>query len=642
MGGSVSASILNAAGAPGMAKRPRRLPVLAALALALVGGPAHAQRLLEGSGKLAQYYGAPYQTRMKWLLEGARVQPLTNGLFLITDAKLQTFGLQGERELAVQTPQCLTDTRQGTVSSPGPLRAQFADGKFALEGEGFLWRQTNSDLIISNGVRTVLHPDLLGRPSTNAAPPADPIEILSRQFECATNLGRAVWRQDVRVTGANLGLTSGVLQALWAPGQRRLEGITAEQNVSVDYAGIRAAGEAATYSADTDQVRVSGHPTWRAHQRQGSGDELVLERTNGVLRANGHARLQMSGQALGGSGLFHHPGSAAATPLAARDRVLEVLSDSYVLRTNLGAVFRGHVQVSQRAGAEVEGTMNCGLLTAAFSQNNQLERMTAENQVVIRQKDQRSPEEWQFSAGQAVFNGADGVLALTENPKWQFGLRQGSGDLIALSTKPEEMLVRGSAFMRLPPEALAQPAALSPGALGRAAAAQAGQPVAAAAPGATNRPFAEITAQEYTLTPEEAVFQRQVHIKHPQMDWTCRDLTVQMSEAPNPSHILAEGAVAFELTDAKGEKLQGTGDKADYTYGVANAATNEVVVLTGTPARLNTQYGVKKQKGAVENKVVFLDLTHSRVATPGKYSIRIEAPPMNTNAFQLPKGRFLK
>jgi hypothetical protein len=31
---------------------------------------------------------------------------------------------------------------------------QNGDGKFVVEGEGFLWRQTNSFLTISNNVRT--------------------------------------------------------------------------------------------------------------------------------------------------------------------------------------------------------------------------------------------------------------------------------------------------------------------------------------------------------------------------------------------------------------------------------------------------------------------------------------------------------
>jgi hypothetical protein len=65
-----------------------------------------------------------------------------------------------------------------------------ADGKFSIEGEGFLYRQTNSTLLVSNRVHTIVHPELLGPHSattrTNTPPEAAPgIDIFSDQFEYA-------------------------------------------------------------------------------------------------------------------------------------------------------------------------------------------------------------------------------------------------------------------------------------------------------------------------------------------------------------------------------------------------------------------------------------------------------------------------
>lgn len=607
-----------------------------------------APRLLEGSSyKFAQYYGPPNQTRMRSLLEGAKIQPLPDGRDLVTDAKLQTFSLAGEHELAVQAPQCIADRRQGTVSSPGPLRAQLGDGKFALEGEGFLWRQTNSDLLISNRVRTVLQPELFARPSTNGpAPAAQPIEILSRQFAYETNSGLALYRDNVRVTGANLALTSGILRALVPLSQRHVQSITAEENVSVDYAGYHAAGETAVYSAEMDEVRLSGHPTWRAQQREGTSDELLLERTNGVLHADGHATLRMPGPGPGGAAFLASPSPAPANAPPAPERVLEIRSGNYVVQTNQ-AMFTNQVQVDQRAGAEIEGTMTCGHLAVSGGGTNQLETMTAQRQVVIRQKGRESRPDAEFSAGKAVYRGTNGLLELTEAPTWRAGLRQGRGDRITVSSKPEQMDVRGNASMRWPAAELTRPGALAVGAPGPSAAAavsaRAAEVVGAAgharaAAGATNPPFVDISSEQYTVTPDGAVFQNHVRIQHPQMDWTCGKAAVQWSEAGKTArHIRAEETVEFQLADAKGQTLHGTGDQADYVYGVANLATNEVLVLKGNPARL------KAERGTIEDDIITLDRTHTRITTTsGKFVIRIQGQPMNTNAFQLPKSKLGK
>jgi lipopolysaccharide export system protein LptA len=656
----------------------------------LAAGGAPREQLLEARGKLAEYYGPPYQTRMRWYLEGARVQPLTNDQWLITEPRLQTFSVQGERTLGVQAPQCIMDRRGGTVSSSGPIQAQLAEGKFSISGEGFLWRQTNSDLIISNHVRTLLQPDLLARTSAEAGPAKGkgPVEILSQQFDYSTNYGQAVWRGGVRVKGEQLALSCGVLRAKLPSGQRglqglvapssgaqgqrqdppsgqgRLESIAAEQNVSVDYAGVQATGDEAVYTAETDEVHLSGHPTWRAQSREGSADDLVLGRTNQVLRASGNAVLKMPGQGLPTVGLVSPGGPHATNALPAKDQVLEVLSQSYIVQTNLEttlAEFSGPVQVSERAGGEVRGTMSCGQLTVGLGQTNQLERMVAQPHVVIHQQDR------QFLAGKAVYEGTNGVMKLTEAPSWQAGLRQGRGDLIWLSTKPEGMLVVGNAWMRLPAEELASAEVVPHGPPRRPAASSAGGTAAGAAnrpaaakPGGTNSPMAVITAEEYTVTPQGAIFEQEAHIEHPRMTWSSQTITVYWPEGGTNRHILAETAVRFELMGENDRKMEGQGDKADYAYSVTNGITNETMVLTGRPARLDVRREpaeltptanpaqfvparkppeTKTEQGTVTDALITLDRIHERIrtSTGRQWAIHIETPPVNTNSFQLPK-----
>ena len=700
-----------------MAGLPGKRHVLVALVLSgLAGGGAHGQQLLEGRGKIAEYYGRPNQKQMSLFLEGARVQPLTNDQLFITEPRLQTFSLQGLTNLTARAPRCIMDRRRGTISSSGPIQAELAQGKFLISGDGFLLRQTNSDLTISNHVRTVLQPEMLERASAEAGPGKGPVEILSRQFEYSTNYGLAVWRGDVRLKGEQIAMNCEVLsaklpsgqggvQSLGAPSagahrpggeepasQGRLERITAGQHVSVDYAGFQATGDAAVYTTETDQLELSGHPAWRAQSREGSAEELIVERTNQVLRATGHGIVKMPGQGLARVGLHLRGGPASTNAVSPPPgpasgppplSTLEVLSESYVLRTNL-AEFSGPVRVSDRAGAEVRGTMTCARLTAGFGQTNQLERMVAEHDVVIRQEDT------EFLAGRAVYEGTNGVMDLTEEPKWASGSRNGRGDFIRLSTAPEGMLVVGHALMRLPAEELASAEVVSHGVSGQPAASSAGETGAApfdprfspvdrepaassageTAPGAahrpataklggTNSPMAEITAEEYTLTPGGAVFEQEAHIEHPQMKWSSQTITVQWPEGGSTRHILAERAVRFELIGQNDRQMEGQGAEADYAYSVTNGITNETMVLMGPPDNLAqlvmrrnpppgaltdnpaewVPTGSGTEQGTVTDTMITLDRIHERIRTSRgrQWAIHIETPPENRSLAPVPK-----
>src|SRR5438093_5696196 len=163
---------------------------LLVLALAQVPRLGHAQKLVEANAvKFPEYYEPPYQTQLKSLLEGAKVQPQPDGLYLVTEAKLQTWSTNGERQMVVEAPECVHDSVRRSINSPGKLRAQTADGKFSIEGEGFLWRQTNWNLFISNRVHTIVHSDLLGpRAATARTNKSTPANTLLQLFTARVQL----------------------------------------------------------------------------------------------------------------------------------------------------------------------------------------------------------------------------------------------------------------------------------------------------------------------------------------------------------------------------------------------------------------------------------------------------------------------
>ena len=331
----------------------------------------------------------------------------------------------------------------------------------------------------------------------------------------------------------------------------------------------------------------------------------------------------------------------------ATNQVVEVSARSYDLHTNL-AEFAGPVQVTERAGNEVKGTMTCGRLTVWLGPTNELDRMVAQDVVVIQQVDRR------FFADKAVYEGAQGVMELTGAPRWEAGERRGQGRVIEVYSKPESMLVRGDASMLLPATELASADIASHATPGGAAPVARPSPARpAATPAGTNGPMAEITAEEYTVTPEVGVFRRHAHLLHPQMDWTSDTIAVEWPAEAATHHIHAEGTVWFQMLSQNDRMLEGQGDQADYTCTITNGLTNEFMVLTGPPALLVLSHKPpdwapsdnpaqflptadptqsEADKNTVTDSLITMDLVRQHITRPpGARSGR--------SAFQLHRGR---
>jgi hypothetical protein len=104
----------------------------------------------------SQYFEPPHEQQVKMKLSGAEALPLPGGLLDVRQLRVETFGMDGKTEVVVRAPQCNYAPLDGVANSAGHIELQSGDGKFHVEGEGFLWRQTSSSLTISNRVRTVI------------------------------------------------------------------------------------------------------------------------------------------------------------------------------------------------------------------------------------------------------------------------------------------------------------------------------------------------------------------------------------------------------------------------------------------------------------------------------------------------------
>lgn len=578
----------------------------------------HAQRVVEGKSlKFPEYYEAPHQNQLKSLLEGARVQPRTNDIFFVTQAKLQTYREDGTPEMIVTAPQCFLDRSNRVVYSAGPMHAQTADGGFSIEGEGFLCQQTNSNLTISNKAHTILFPDLLeSKEKKEPAKPANEgpgeIEIFSDHFNYDGVSGQGVYLDNVRAIGTNLAMQSAILTVLLPMKEGRkpseLKTIVAETNVVLDYVlanqeTVHSTGDRATYTTDTSLARITGHPTWREQEREGRAEELIIDRAEKTFLANGQAWFKTPARTNGMSGILPEAALAKTNaPGTGTNEFVEIYSDNYEFRTNI-AFFRQDVHVSEKAGDQLKGKMDCRLLTLTFTGTNELQRMIAEDKVVIEQGEQM---EQGFSAGKAVYEGKTGIMELTQNPSWRSGLREGKGDVLLVNVNQSQMDVRGNASMRLPAQEIGQ---TIPGGL-------AATNTVSDKPAATQ--FADLFSDNYQLSAQEGHFNGKVRVEHPRMKWNCEKMTAYF---PKPGEkdqkLVAEQAVVFDLSESDTQPdrtVHGTGEKVVYTYNITPTGTNDLIEMTGNPV-------LKTAQNTVENKIILFDRARNTLITPGKYRI---------------------
>jgi lipopolysaccharide transport protein LptA len=585
----------------------------AVLFLGVAAATAQPTIVLKNFNQILGSYEPPHETQAKCRLRGDEARPVGSNLYAVTNAELETYTEDGQRQMIVQAPQCIYDATHRSASSTGRLRVQTADGGFSIEGDGFTWIQTNSSMVISNHVHSVVQPELLepaaGNPlSPRESPGTPPVNVSADQFDYSGESGVSTYRGDVRVTGTNFVLTSGKLIVKLPLNERQLQDLTAQDAVVLDYEKTHAEADQMVYSAKTGRVEMTGHPSWRTEGREGRGDDVILDRTNKLLRAVGEAYLKTPAQNLGTSGLFGGPKELGKEPSSATNQTVEINCESYELRPER-AEFHQSVQAEMKTGDQLQGRLTCGELTATFPGTNQPPTVVAENQVRIEQTDRL------LTAGHAVYTGVDEQLKLTQEPRWRAGEREGKGDEIVLLTSTNQMTVRGDAWLRLPAGELGQVPGLAPATV-KAAAAQAGP-----------SQFAEVSSSEYRFSSEEARFFGQVHLKHPQMDWTCEDLNVRLGGNAQPvQSLVAERAVSFDLTNEQGNKLHGTGDHSVYTSTITPSRTNSILRLTGQPAVLQTTNGV------FENSVFILDLGQNMLLAPGRYKIRALEAMTGTNA----------
>jgi lipopolysaccharide export system protein LptA len=619
---------------------------------------------------VGEFYDPPNERQMKDLIEGSRWRHQGTQT-VVNDVKVQTFRTNGVVELIIDAPECFYDETRKAINSPGPVHFRTADGRFSLQGVGFLWLQTNSTLYISNQVQTIVLTELLQSTAESVRTNSSTnntkgVTIYSDRFEYAKDSGVGIYRGNVHAVGtnANFRARGEVMEVLVPERERQLQTITMSEKVVLDYAtdneNLEASGEKAIYTAATGLATISGNPAWHDDkQRQGRGDELVIDQTNRIFQAISNAWVKMPRQSSGAPGLL----SSATNSAAGTNQFVEIFSDHYEFRTN-SAEFGDHVLVLDSANGQTNGTLASATLLVTLVGTNELQTMVAEKNVVFQREDK------QFTGEKAVYTATNNMLELTGKPAWRDGPREGNGELLLANLQRGEMRVFTNAFMRVPAKELGPTMAMAP----RASAA-APLPAGSTKPGesppvvstkekvegnfsplreiAERKPqtkspaiseprpaapeFADIFSESYTVTTNTAYFEGGVRIIHPRLNWVCETMNVESSNPNSNVTMVAEQRVEFDLQSGtntdKGQDIHGTCDRAVYNYAITPSGTNDTMTLTGNPILETTN-------SVITNNIIVVDCANNKLMAPGRYRIygTANASPIPTNSFRLPSS----
>jgi len=258
------------------------------LALLLCAAAAPAQLRVTGTFKnfrFPDYYPdpPPGQTNrpLRTLLQGEEARQVARDKISITGLRIEYYRPDGAIEAVVRASDCLFEVTNRVAHGAGPLSAGSLSNLFSIEGEGFLWRQQDFWLIISNRVVTRFDRSLLGTnrqggfslPMLPAAPLAvstgATLTVRSDQCVFEGHSNRVTQSGHVTIEDPEVRLSCENLEVRFTPA-RRLRDIAVRGGVSVvsKADGSRLEAGEAVYRADPgrETLDITGQPVWRDAQ----------------------------------------------------------------------------------------------------------------------------------------------------------------------------------------------------------------------------------------------------------------------------------------------------------------------------------------------------------------------------------------
>lgn len=484
------------------------------------------------------------------VLKGDDARHAGDNVYEISKPNVVSYDDEGKPMLMIEAPRCRLDRRTNQAESDSELAVRTADDRFAIQGLGWRWNPSSSRLVISNNVSALILKSALDQPAQapNAATPdeAQKVRVTSREFFYLGDL--AIFKGDVRVVDGEATVACGDLRvALFEKTGVRL--IHARENVELTQKEGHARAQEAVYDLASSVLTLTNQVSWDFALRTGSSDLLVLERTNGWMRAEGSVHMRLPYQ----DPTVPTNAPPAATPKEATPTFFDIYSDRfrYLKGATNGppgeALFEGNVR-----GKQDTKQIACEELEIVFGgPEDKPSRLLAKRGVRL------SVEENHVWADLADYSVAEERIVLTGNPRFDLEKRTGTSDSIILLPRSHEALALGRVRI-LVPQSTAPPL-------------QAGA--------ATNGPMAaglrgdlRVEADLFSHKSPVSVFTDNVRVADEKGTIECRNLVLYAGENRSMERILATGGVVITQ-----DELRATGQRADYSF------EEGLVQLTGQP-----------------------------------------------------------
>jgi lipopolysaccharide export system protein LptA len=452
----------------------------ALLLLVFLSAPSPAQITIQGKLKnfrFPDYYpAAPGQTNppLKTLLSGVEARQLAGGQMHINGLAIQSYREDGQHELEVKASECVFDIATRQASGEGHLEVTSPSGLYSIEGDGFLWRQADGLLVISNHVQSILHRGLLASHSagvdslptrfvaTNSPATGEVVRITSDRCMFNSQSNQAVQSGHVVVDDPQMRLLCENLKVQFTAA-KKLQEIVAEQDVSIlnkaDQSRVTAGRAVYEVSQEKETVTLTENPVWQDRQvrQEARATMFTFDRQERIIRGIGGARMKLPRGSFSQPSLLSQPASAAAHALGRSSDTNEITISSETITLLLAAT------------------------------NRPSRSATAETGVVIL-----SPaDDTRASGDKAVYREDTGLINLIGQAQWAAEGRLIKADVLSMDRTNRIFSGRGRTSFRLPLQ-------------------QAGQ--AGLFRGTTNRPpatnlFLEIKSDEFIYRTNVLTFQ---------------------------------------------------------------------------------------------------------------------------------------
>jgi lipopolysaccharide export system protein LptA len=301
---------------------------LAAFCLGLWGafsalGQLPSEARLGNNFSISKYRDTPNGRVLDMLLLGNESTPLTKDVALVTPFEMISFR-NGQTNLTAEAPQCHLDHVSDVAWDASHLKLYTPTTNVFIQGDGFFFTQSNHVLILSNNVETqvvraLLKSSMLSGKETNSL-----VRIYSDfcRFDSLSN--HADYAGKVHVIDPQMDVTSDYL-SIQLGTNGAIETIRARQNVVIVTTNKgRATGDMALYRiVDGSEITdLTGNAFWQNGDEQAKAEHFNYDSARHLLSATNHVRVRWPNVTQADSGA--HSEATSDRILYAEDAVMQL------------------------------------------------------------------------------------------------------------------------------------------------------------------------------------------------------------------------------------------------------------------------------------------------------------------------------